>query len=156
LSEAEKAAKVLGFAARAFDARSLDDLLAAFAAMAEWRADGLITLPDGMLYSQRERVVTLARDGRLAGVYPETGFVEAGGLVSYGPSLPDLFRRAASYVGKILQGGKAGRHASRAAHQIRTCHQPKNSARARTDDQSRFPPARRRGDRMIGRREFIT
>jgi putative tryptophan/tyrosine transport system substrate-binding protein len=106
LSEAQKAAKVLGLAATSFDARSPGDLPAAFAAMAEWRADGLITLPDGMLYSQRERVVALARINRLAGVYPETGFVEAGGLVSYGPSLPDLFRRAASYVGKILQGAK--------------------------------------------------
>jgi putative ABC transport system substrate-binding protein len=59
-----------------------------------------------MLYSQRERVATLAREGRLAGMHPETGFVEAGALASYGPSLPDLFRRAASYVGKILQGAK--------------------------------------------------
>jgi putative ABC transport system substrate-binding protein len=74
--------------------------------MAEWRADGLITLNDGMLFSQRERVAALARESRLAGVHPETGFVEAGALVSYGPSLPDLFRRAASYVGKILQGAK--------------------------------------------------
>ena len=81
-------------------------LPAAFAAMVEWRADGVITLNDGMLYSQRERVVTLARENRLAGVHPETAFVEAGGLVSYGPSLPDLFRRAATYVDKILKGAK--------------------------------------------------
>jgi len=74
--------------------------------MVEWRADGVITLNDGMLYSQRERVVTLARENRLAGVHPETAFVEAGGLVSYGPSLPDLFRRAATYVDKILKGAK--------------------------------------------------
>ena len=60
----------------------------------------------GCYYSQRERVVTLARESRLAGVHPETAFVEAGGLVSYGPSLPDLFRRAASYVDKILKGEK--------------------------------------------------
>jgi putative ABC transport system substrate-binding protein len=106
LSEAEKAAGVLGLPVQAFDARRPDDLPAAFAAMVKWRADGVITLNDGMLYSARERVVTLARESRLSGVHPETGFVEAGGLVSYGPSLPDLFRRAASYVGKILQGAK--------------------------------------------------
>jgi putative tryptophan/tyrosine transport system substrate-binding protein len=91
---------------RTFDARIPGDLPAAFAAMVEWRADGVITLNDGMLYSQRERVVTLALENRLAGVHPETAFVDAGGLVSYGPSLPDLFRRAATYVDKILKGAK--------------------------------------------------
>jgi putative ABC transport system substrate-binding protein len=106
LSEAEKAARALGVTVRTFDVRSPGDLPAAFAAMVEWRADGVITLNDGMLYSQRERVVALARESRLAGVHPETAFVEAGGLISYGPSLPDLFMRAASYVGKILKGEK--------------------------------------------------
>jgi putative tryptophan/tyrosine transport system substrate-binding protein len=106
LSEAEKAARAAGLAVRAFDARISGDLPAAFAAMVEWRADGVTTLNDGMLYSQRERVVMLAREHRLASVHPETGFAEAGGLVSYGPSLPDLFLRAATYVGKILKGAK--------------------------------------------------
>lgn len=106
LSDAEKAGRALGLAMRTFDARRPGDLPAAFAAMVEWRADGLITLNDGMFYTQRERIVTLARESRLAGVHPETAFVEAGGLVSYGPSLPDLFRRAATYVDKILNGQK--------------------------------------------------
>jgi putative tryptophan/tyrosine transport system substrate-binding protein len=105
-SEAEKAGRVLGLTMRTFDARSPSDLEAAFAAMVEWRADGVATLNDGMFYSQRERVVTLARENRLAGVHPETVFVEAGGLISYGPSLPDLFLRAATYVEKILKGAK--------------------------------------------------
>ena len=74
--------------------------------MVEWRANGVITLNDGMFYSQRERVVMLARENRLASVHPETGFVEAGGLISYGPSLPDLFLRAATYVDRILKGAK--------------------------------------------------
>jgi len=106
LGEAEKVARVLGLAVRAFDARSPGDLPAAFAAMVAWRADGVTTIPDAMFYSRRERVVTLARESRLAGVHPETDFVRAGGLVSYGPSIPDLFLRAASYVGKILKGAK--------------------------------------------------
>jgi putative tryptophan/tyrosine transport system substrate-binding protein len=106
LSEAERVAKVLGLTVRTFDARSPGDLPAAFAAMVEWRADGVITLNDGMLYSQRERVVMLAQENRLASLHPETAFVEAGGLVSYGPSLPDLFLRAATYVDKILKGAK--------------------------------------------------
>ena len=106
LSEVEKAGKVLELILRTFDARTANDLPAAFAAMVEWRADGLITLNDGMLYSQRERVVELAREGRLASVHPETAFVEAGALVSYGPSFPYQFRRASSYVARILQGSK--------------------------------------------------
>jgi putative tryptophan/tyrosine transport system substrate-binding protein len=106
LSEAEKAGRALGLTMRTFDARSPGDLPAAFAAMVEWRADGVTTINDGMFYSQRERVVMLARESRLAGVHPETAFVQAGGLVSYGPSLPDLFLRAATYVDKILKGAK--------------------------------------------------
>ena len=104
--EAEKAAKGLGVTVRTFDVRNPDELPSAFAAMAEWRADGLTTLNDGMLYSQREKVVVQAQQNRLAAAYPETGFVQAGGLISYGPSFPDLFMRAASYVGKILKGEK--------------------------------------------------
>jgi putative ABC transport system substrate-binding protein len=106
LSEAEKVGRTLGLTMRTFDARSPGDLPAAFAAMVEWRADGVTTINDAMLYTQRERVVTLAQESRLAGVHPETDFVRAGGLVSYGPSIPDLFLRAASYVGKILKGAK--------------------------------------------------
>jgi len=105
-SETERAAKTLGVTVRGFDARSPADIPSAFAAMVEWRANGVITLNDGMLYTQRERVVTLARESRLASVHPETGFVEAGGLVSYGPSLSELFLRSATYVDKILKGAK--------------------------------------------------
>jgi putative ABC transport system substrate-binding protein len=74
--------------------------------MIDWQANGLVTLPDALLFSQRERVVTMARNAKLAGVHPEAEFPEAGGLLSYGPSLSDLYRRAASYVDKILKGTK--------------------------------------------------
>jgi ABC-type uncharacterized transport system substrate-binding protein len=77
-----------------------------FAAIADWRAEGLLTLADGMLFSQREQVVELALKNKLPGVYPEAEFVAAGGLASYGPSLPELFRQAAGYVDKILKGAK--------------------------------------------------
>jgi len=80
-SEAERAGRVLGLTMRTFDAQSPSNLEAAFAAMVEWRAEGIATLNDGMFYSQHERVVTLARENRLAGVHPETVFAEAGGLI---------------------------------------------------------------------------
>jgi putative ABC transport system substrate-binding protein len=61
-----------------------------------------------MLFSNRDRVAALALASKLPAVYPEAEFVAAGGLSYYGPSLSDLFRRAASYVDKILKGTKAG------------------------------------------------
>ena len=104
--EAEKAGQVIGLLLRTFEARTPSDLESAFNAITGWQANGLLTLNDGMFYSQRERIVALAQQNRLASVHPETAFVEAGALVSYGPSLPELFRRAGTYAGKILQGTK--------------------------------------------------
>jgi len=59
-----------------------------------------------MLFTERRRLVDLAAKNRLPAVYAQREFVEAGGLMSYGPSLADLFRRAATYVDKILKGAK--------------------------------------------------
>lgn len=106
LSEVEKASRAFDLSVRAFDVRSLDDFAGAFAAMVEWQANGVITLNDGLLFSQRNRVVALALNNRLPAVHPEAEFVEAGGLISYGPSLADLFQRAASFVDKILKGAE--------------------------------------------------
>ena len=103
VQDIERVAGALGVTVRTFEARSIDDLPRAFAAMVAWRADGVNTLNDALLFSQRERVVRLALDNKLAGVHPEAEFPEAGGLLSYGPSLSDLFRRAASYVDRISQ-----------------------------------------------------
>jgi putative ABC transport system substrate-binding protein len=108
LHEIEKVASALGLSVRAFEARSPDDLPRAFAAMVEWQANGVITINDALLFSQRERIVTLALNNKLAAVHPEAEFPEAGGLVSYGANLADLFRRAAPYVDKILRGTKPG------------------------------------------------
>src|SRR5260221_5717595 len=93
---------------RAFEVRGTNDLPGAFAAMTEWRADGMVTLADGMLASNVDRVVELASKNKLPAVYVEAEFVAAGRLSSYGPCLPRLFRRAARYVGKIFKGPKAG------------------------------------------------
>jgi putative tryptophan/tyrosine transport system substrate-binding protein len=108
LRETERVAAELGVDVRAFEVRGPDDLPGAFAAMADWRADGLVTLTDGMLFSQRARVTELALRSKRPAVYPEAEFVAVGGLASYGPNLPDLFRRAATYVDKIVKGTKPG------------------------------------------------
>ena len=104
--EIERVATALGLDVRAFEVTGPNDLTGAFAAMTDWRADGLVTLTDGMLFSQRARVTDLALKSKRPGVYPEAEFVAAGGLASYGPNLPDLFRQAATYVDKILKGTK--------------------------------------------------
>ena len=59
-----------------------------------------------LFFSERNRLVHLAAKNRLPVVYPQREFVDAGGLISYGPDLADLFRRAATYVDKILKGAK--------------------------------------------------
>jgi putative ABC transport system substrate-binding protein len=104
LRETEQTAAALGLQVRTFEVRGADELPSIFTAAAEWHADGLITLADGLLFSQREQISQLALTHRMPGVYPEAEFVVAGGLASYGPNLPDLFRRSASYVDKILKG----------------------------------------------------
>jgi putative ABC transport system substrate-binding protein len=106
LREIERVATAMNLEVRAFEVRSPDDLPATFSVMADWRADGLVTLTDGMLFTHRDRVVELTLKGKLPAVYPEAEFAAAGGLASYGPNLPDLFRRAATYVDKILKGAK--------------------------------------------------
>jgi len=65
-------------------------------------------LPSAMFFSERRRLVDLAARNRLPVVYPQREFVDGGGLMSYGPDLADLFRRAATYVDKILKGAKPG------------------------------------------------
>jgi putative tryptophan/tyrosine transport system substrate-binding protein len=106
LRETERTATALGLELREFEVRGPLNLPVVFTAVADWRAEGLLSLPDGMLFSQRERIVELALKNKLPGVYPEAEFATAGGLASYGPSLPELFRQAASYVDKILKGAK--------------------------------------------------
>jgi putative ABC transport system substrate-binding protein len=84
---------------------ALDD---EFIAIKNAASQALIVLTDPILFSQRKRIVDLANSTRLPAVYFFQGFVEAGGLMSYGPSDSDLFRRAAGYVDRILRGAKPG------------------------------------------------
>jgi len=80
------------------------DLDGAFVTMTREHADAVIQLPSPMLYGEHKRIVELAAKSRLPAMYAAREFVEDGGLMSYGASQPDLFRRAATYVDKILKG----------------------------------------------------
>jgi putative ABC transport system substrate-binding protein len=70
------------------------------------RPDAAVVLAGSVIFSQRTRVAGLAVKNRLPVIFPQSEYVEDGGLLSYAPNYPDLFRRAATYVDKILKGAK--------------------------------------------------
>ena len=102
------AAQALGFHLHVVEIRRADELDIAFAAMTQARADALVVVDDGVLLSSSlgGRIVDLAAKSRLPAIYIAKFHVEAGGLMSYGASFPDIWRRAATYVDKILKGAK--------------------------------------------------
>jgi putative ABC transport system substrate-binding protein len=106
LSEAEAAAQALHLQLQPLEVPGPETIEAAFAAATKGQADALITLPDAMLWNQRTQIADLAAQHRLPALFPEREFVDAGGLLSYGPSVPANFHRAATYVDKILKGAK--------------------------------------------------
>jgi putative tryptophan/tyrosine transport system substrate-binding protein len=88
--------------------RTPADLDNAFAALTRDPPDALLTFVDPFTVRHRQRIVAFAATGRLPAIYEDRVFAEAGGLVSYGPSVQDNCRRAATYVDKILKGAKPG------------------------------------------------
>ena len=104
--EAEIAAQALGVRLLFVEARGPADFDRAFSDMTRARAGALTVRPAPMFISERRRLVDLAAQNRLPAVYAWREFVDAGGLMAYGPNLPDLYRRAATYVDKILKGAK--------------------------------------------------
>jgi putative ABC transport system substrate-binding protein len=106
LKEAEVAARALGVRPQFVEARAPADFDRAFADMTRARAGALTVWSTPMFVNERRRLVDLAAKSRLPAVYAQRDFVDAGGLMSYGPNGPDLFRRAATYVDKILKGAK--------------------------------------------------
>jgi putative ABC transport system substrate-binding protein len=106
LQETERAARALGVQLHPVEVREPYPFEQAFATMAAAHADALITQPSGVFLSRHTQIVTLAARTQLPGIFPEREFAEAGGLMMYGPSIPAIFRRAATYVDKILKGAK--------------------------------------------------
>ena len=105
MAEAQTAARTLGLDAATFEIRRAEDIAPAFEALKD-RADALYVVGDALVATHRIRINTLALAGRLPTIHVVREFVEAGGLMSYGPNFADLFRRAADYVDKILRGAK--------------------------------------------------
>ncbi|HEV8532296.1 MAG TPA: ABC transporter substrate-binding protein [Methylomirabilota bacterium] len=103
---AQDAARVLGVRLQPLEARGPSEIETAFAAMTTERAGAVIVLVDSMLIDHRTRIADLAARRRLPTVSAAIETAEAGGLMAYGPSTRDMFRRAAAYVAKILKGAK--------------------------------------------------
>jgi putative tryptophan/tyrosine transport system substrate-binding protein len=108
LTGADVAARALGVRLQFVEARGPDEFARAFSDMSSARAGALTVLPSNRFLREHRRLVDLAAKNRLPAVYTSREFVDAGGLMSYGATQPDLFRRAATYVDQILKGAKPG------------------------------------------------
>jgi putative ABC transport system substrate-binding protein len=106
LKGAEVAGRALGVRLQFVEARGPADFERAFSDMSRARAGALTVLGSVMFFGERRHLVDLAAKNRLPAVYPLRDFVDAGGLMAYGPNVADLNRRAATYVDKILKGAK--------------------------------------------------
>ena len=106
LRNIQAAASGTGASTLPLEASTAGQIEAAFAAMTRDRADAVIVLPDGLFFAQSAHVAQLAAKSRLPTMFAYREFVEAGGLMSYGQNNVDQFRRAATYVDKILKGAR--------------------------------------------------
>jgi putative ABC transport system substrate-binding protein len=108
MREVNVAARLLELKLQPLEARGPADFESAFAAMARERAEGVLVIVDPVFSFHRVQLAELAGRSRLPAAYTNRQPVEAGGLMSYGPSFPDLWHRAAGYVDRILKGAKPG------------------------------------------------
>jgi putative tryptophan/tyrosine transport system substrate-binding protein len=104
--EVETVAQALGLQTQVHEVRDPSGFEETFRAMAAARPGAVIVLTDPMFLTYRRRIVELSGQSRLPAMYPISEYTNAGGLMFYGASFPDMYRRAASYVDKILKGVK--------------------------------------------------
>jgi len=104
----EAAAEALGISVELFDIRCEPDITAAFKNMRQHNVDALYVGIDALTQANAKMIVDLAAEQKLPTVYIAREYVNVGGLLSYGPSFPDLYRRAAGLIDKIFKGAKPG------------------------------------------------
>ena len=105
VKESQAAAHVLGFTLQSLEVRGPEDFESRIRS-AEQGAHGALYVPAGPVFNRQRKAGRAGGKNRLSTIYSDRDFVEAGGLMSYGPSLADLYRRVATYVDKILKGAK--------------------------------------------------
>jgi putative ABC transport system substrate-binding protein len=102
----EKAARTLGLQVQLLDVRQPEDLRPAFEAAKSQRADAVVVGLDTLLQAHRQSIVELAARHRLPTIYQSREFVDAGGLIAYAVSYPDMYYRAARFVDRIFKGAR--------------------------------------------------
>jgi putative ABC transport system substrate-binding protein len=107
MSKAEMAAAQIGVRLLPL-AASTPAELRALAPSALSGSDGLLVMPDAMIWNNRARIIGIASMARMPSIYPEREYADDGGLIAYGPNVPEHFRQAAGYVDRILRGADAG------------------------------------------------
>jgi ABC transporter substrate binding protein len=110
-----------------FGAKDEQEIDNSFAALAQRRVGALVVTADGFLISRRDQIVALAQRYTVPTMYPLSQYVAAGGLMSYGANLPDVFLQTGIYVGKSLNGAKPARRADRMIARLH--HAPRRCGR---------------------------
>ena len=132
LQSARKGAQMLHVSLAVYEVYDTTTLDAAFVTLTKDRPDAFLVPADTFLVSQRNRIAQFAIENKLPSVYTFREYIEAGGLLAYTPNYHDLFRRAASYVDKILKGAKPGELPIRAVDEVSSIDQPQDCSSARS------------------------
>jgi ABC-type uncharacterized transport system substrate-binding protein len=157
LAPINDAARALGTELVVGQAHSYQAIPAAIDGLVARGISALIVVGDAVFHNERKLIVDLAAAKRLPGIYPEREYAEAGGLLAYGPNVPDNFRRAAGYVSRILKGEKPGDLPVEQPAKFDFVINLKAAKALGIDNPAHAAGARRRGDRMMDmrRRDFI-
>ncbi len=149
--QAMTAANSLGIEVHVLYASTEQELDDAFAALAKVGANGVVVPAEPFFDSRRDMIVGLSARHAVPAIYGLREYAVAGGLMSYGTSLPESYRQAAIYVGQNSQGRKTRRPARHAANQVRTRDQPQDRQGARPQSSADRAEPSRRGDRVTDR-----
>jgi putative ABC transport system substrate-binding protein len=106
--QAKAIAQAVALQLRSYEVYTLADIEKAFQDMSKARPDALFVILSPLVTLNSKRIVELALEQRLPGMYPTNQFAEQGGLMTYGPRIADMYRRAATYVDKVLKGARPG------------------------------------------------
>jgi putative ABC transport system substrate-binding protein len=104
----EETARTLGVELRTIEVAVPNEIATGFEVAGAGGAEALVVVPNAMFWNERARIVALAAKYRMPAIYPEREYADEGGLLAYGPNIPGMFRRAATYVDMILKGAKPG------------------------------------------------